>query len=253
MISHGKDSLAMLEAIKILGLPLDRIITVDIWATQTIRGELPEMVDFKEKADQKIFERYGIKVEHLKAARSFEEQFYEVIKSGKYVGDIYGFPQTVHAWCNDRLKMKPLETIKNSFAIRYLGIAADEAERIERQKGKEGVVLPLVELGWTEKDCFKYCDINGLLAPNYNNSFRDGCWFCPKQPIEQLRLLRTYHRDLWELMLKWDNDSPVPFKPDGHTIHDFDKRFRLEDEMCIDPNAPFRWKMLDEDLQIRMF
>lgn len=55
MISHGKDSLAMLEAIKILELPLDRIITVDIWATPAIRGELPEMVDFKEKADKKDF------------------------------------------------------------------------------------------------------------------------------------------------------------------------------------------------------
>ena len=49
MISHGKDSLAMLEAIKILGLPLDRIVTVDIWATPTVRGELPEMVEFKKR------------------------------------------------------------------------------------------------------------------------------------------------------------------------------------------------------------
>lgn len=68
-ISHGKDSLAMLEAIKILGLPLDRIITVDIWATDTIRGELPPMVEFKEKADAYILNRYGIKVEHLCANR----------------------------------------------------------------------------------------------------------------------------------------------------------------------------------------
>lgn len=194
-----------------------------------------------------------MKVEHLKSVRSFEEQFYEVIKSGKHVGDIYGFPQTIHAWCNDRLKMKPLEAIKNSSAIRYLGIAADETERIERQKEKNNVILPLVKIGWTESACLDWCEENDFLAPNYKRAFRDGCWFCPKQPVEQLRLLRKNHRDLWELMLKWDNESPVPFKPDGHTVHDFDKRFQLEDEMCIDPNAPFRWKMLDEDLQIRMF
>lgn len=49
-ISHGKDSLAMLEAVKILDLKLDQIVTVDIWATPTIRGELPEMVEFKQKS-----------------------------------------------------------------------------------------------------------------------------------------------------------------------------------------------------------
>jgi hypothetical protein len=30
-------------------------------------------------------------------------------------------------------------------------------------------------------------------------------------------------------MLKWDNDSPVTFKPDGTTVHDLDLRFALED------------------------
>ena len=82
---------------------------------------------------------------------------------------------------------------------------------------------------------------------------RGGCWFCHNQGVDQLRLLRRNYPEYWELLLKWDNDSPFTFKPDGHTVHDFDKRFRLEDEMCIDPNAPFRWKMLDEPLQIRMF
>lgn len=246
MISHGKDSLAMLEAIKILGLPLDRIITVDIWATPTIRGELPEMVEFKEKADQKIFQRYGIEVEHWRSIRSFEEQFYEIIKNGKHAGDIYGYPQTVHAWCNDRLKMRPLELLKNICGVRYLGIASDEHERIARQKDKENVVLPLVEIGWSEKDCYKFCEENELLSPSYTSSFRDGCWFCPKQPIEQLRLLRKNHRDLWDLMLKWDNDSPVPFKADGHTVHDLDRRFDFEDKGLVPSDRKFRWKMMGD-------
>jgi hypothetical protein len=53
--------------------------------------------------------------------------------------------------------------------------------------------------------------------------------------------------------MKWEKDSPVTFHPDGHTVFDFDKRFQLEDEMLINPNKPFRWKMLDEPLQYRMF
>ena len=30
-------------------------------------------------------------------------------------------------------------------------------------------------------------------------------------------------------MLKWDNDSPVTFKSDGTTVHDFEERFANED------------------------
>lgn len=48
-ISHGKDSMKMLDVIISRGLKLDRITTTDIWATETIRGEYPEMVKFKER------------------------------------------------------------------------------------------------------------------------------------------------------------------------------------------------------------
>ena len=54
-------------------------------------------------------------------------------------------------------------------------------------------------------------------------------------------------------MLKWDKDSPVTFHPDGHTVHDFDRRFALEDDGFIVPGEVFRWKMLDEPLNMRLF
>lgn len=137
--------------------------------------------------------------------------------------------------------------------IQYLGIASDEPKRIERHSQRSGVILPLVEIGWTEEMCRKWCEDNDLLSPIYTMATRGGCWFCHNQGIEQLRLLRKNYPDLWQLLLKWDLDSPVTFKADGHTVHDFDKRFQLEDEMLIVPDAPFRWKMLDEPLQMRFF
>ena len=73
-ISYGKDSLAMLEAIKLLEWPLDRIITVDVWATPTIPADLPPMVEFKDKADRIIKERYGIEVEHFKSEKSYAKR-----------------------------------------------------------------------------------------------------------------------------------------------------------------------------------
>lgn len=50
-------------------------------------------------------------------------------------------------------------------------------------------------------------------------------------------------------MLKWDNDSPFTFKADGHTVHDFERRFRFEDDGFIFPDdKAFRWDLLDSEL-----
>ena len=65
-LSYGKDSLACLGAIEELGLPLDRIIHAEVWATDTIPADLPPMVDFKKKADEIIMQRFGIKVERVR-------------------------------------------------------------------------------------------------------------------------------------------------------------------------------------------
>lgn len=46
-ISYGKDSLKMLEVIHSRGLPLDRITTTDVWATDTISANLPPVEAFK--------------------------------------------------------------------------------------------------------------------------------------------------------------------------------------------------------------
>lgn len=250
-LSYRKDSLACLGAIEQLGLPLDRIVHAEVWATDTIHADLPEMVEFKAKADKIIKERYGIEVEHIRSKVSYEEQFYKSrYNKKKEIDCIYGFPCVRGVWCNDRLKTGLLNKI-NKGNICYIGIACDEPNRFHNLTDEKR--SPLVEAGWTEKMCRKWCEENDLLSPIYTQSARGGCWFCHNQGVEQLRMLRKNHPDLWALLLKWDIDSPVLFKPDGHTVHDFDKRFQLEDEMLIVPDAPFRWKMLDEPLQMRIF
>lgn len=129
--------------------------------------------------------------------------------------------------------------------VQYLGIAADEPERIERHKGKPGIMLPLVDIGWDEAYCRKWCEENDLLSPIYTDSARGGCWFCHNQGVDQLRLLRQRYPEYWSLLLKWDKDSPVTFHADGRTVHDFEKRFSMEDFCLIPTDRKFRWKMLD--------
>lgn len=256
-LSYGKDSLASLGAIEQLGLPLDRIVHTEVWATDTIPADLPPMVEFKKKADQIIKERYGIEVEHYSATcidgeiaykATYEMGFYHILSRGKHKGSIKGFPMQKGQWCQ-KLKLDPFKKIGP--CVQYLGIAADEPNRFCNLTKKKR--SPLVEAGWTEEMCRKWCEENDLLSPIYTTATRGGCWFCHNQSVGQLRLLRKNYPEYWQLLLKWDKDSPVTFKPDGHTVHDYDKRFRLEDEMCIDPEAPFRWDMLNRPLQMRLF
>ena len=308
-LSYGKDSLACLEAIKLLGLPLDRIVHAEVWATDTIPADLPPMVDFKAKADKIILDRYGIKVEHIYATReverererervTYERVFYRRLYSKKHGREqIYGFPCTKGAWCNSRLKMAAIrqidkgyireEVLQNSESearlnenrdlripnienqrqlvygtqdkgfsqcatpgakintVQYLGIAADEPERIERHT-KPNVILPLVLMGWDEAYCRQWCEENDLLSPIYSNATRGGCWFCHNQGVEQLRQLRHEYPDLWALLLKWDLDSPITFKPNGLTVHDFDQRFAYEDAGKVPADRRFKWRMVDE-------
>lgn len=138
----------------------------------------------------------------------------------------------------------PVEQGAKINTVQYLGIAADEPERIKRHS-VPGKMLPLVMIGWDEAYCRKWCEENDLLSPIYTDSARGGCWFCHNQGIDQLRLLRKNYSELWALLLKWDNDSPVTFHPDGHTVHDFDIRFQAEDEGRVPNDRKFRWKMLE--------
>ena len=251
-LSYGKDSCAMLEIIKQHDMPLDRIVHVEIMATDTIPADLPPMMDFKRKADKIIKERYGVEVEHLHANVSYQDVFYKVwgAESGK-AGKIYGFPLIKGGHCQSQLKMPPMRKIERG-NICYIGIAADEPNRFHNLTDRKR--SPLVEHDITEAEARKICEELDLLSPIYTQSARGGCWFCHNQGVNQLRLLRKQYPEYWSLMLKWDTDSLVTFKPDGHTVHDFDKRFQLEDEGFISTDDKiFRWDMLNQELNYRLF
>lgn len=245
------------------------------------------MVEFKAHADRIIKERWGIQVEHIRSKRCYQDVFYMVAngENEERAGKIYGWPYQRGPWCNSRLKQATLAKIRG---VQYIGIAVDEPNRFHNLSDAKR--SPLVEAGWTEADCRKWCEENNLLSPIYTTATRGGCWFCHNQGVGQLRLLRKNYPDLWALMLKWDADSPVTFKPPrrqwvtdldgpetrlvyaddddtvereergywknlpGCTVHDFDRRFALEDEGLIAADDRiFRWSMLEEELNYRWF
>lgn len=155
-------------------------------------------------------------------------------------------------WCNSELKVSALKKAQKGADAIYIGIAADEPNRFHNLTGIKK--SPLVEAGWDEEFCRKWCQENDLLSPIYTTSTRGGCWFCHYQGLEQLRLLRKNYPELWGLMLKWDNDSIRTYHSDGHTVHDFERRFQMEDDGLISADdRVFRWEMLDAELNYRWF
>ena len=228
-LSFGKDSMAMLIKIKELGLPLDEVIYVDIMFDDDTSGETPEMASFITKAEKILKEKFNVEVTHLRGV-TFKEQFYKVKQRGKHIGDNYGFPYTIGAWCNDRLKMQPIKEYmrkQTDEIIQYVGIAYDEPERYERLN-HETHIAPLYDLKITEKEAMEICEKYDLLSPIYKTSFRGGCWFCPKQRLSQLKWLYQEHNDLWNILKEMEKDSFNTFRPNT-TLKDLEERFKNEE------------------------
>jgi len=216
--SGGKDSTAMLLMMIEKGMQIDEIVFCDTGL------EFDGMIEYIEKIEKYINKTITI----IKADKDWDYWFYHIKQKGKNKDKIYGFPYTIGAWCNDRLKMKPINKYFNQQGehIRYIGIAYDEPKRYQRLKSNEN--SPLYEWKITEQQALDYLKEKDLLNPLYNKFKRLGCWCCPKQNLDSLRTLRKEYPELWLKLLEYDKDSPISFKP-NYTVKQLDDKFNKEE------------------------
>ena len=212
--SFGKDSLAQIIKIKEMGLPLDEVVCCRIWFDGNTPGEHPVQAEFITKATTVLKERYGIDVVFIRSDKTFKEYFYTLKQRGRHIGDCYGFPYIIGAWCVSRLKQevikKYLAKFKGEKVIQYVGIAFDEQVRIRDRQDTRYI---LNELKLTEADCFGICEQHDLLSPKYERGFRDGCWFCPKQNMASLYDLWMDYSQLFNELEQMQPYSHNTFKP----------------------------------------
>ena len=227
--SGGKDSTAMLIRALEIGFPIDEIVFIDVRFSDTLGGELPEMYEYIDKIEKYI----NRPIKRIRSEYVFNEYFFNTYKRGKREGTIYGFPHTLGGWCNSRLKEKPIieykKNIKENYTM-FIGIAADEPKRLARMTENERSLL--AEWGWTEQDCLDYLESKGLANPLYKKFKRTGCWFCPKQRLDSLRIIRKDYPDLWAELLRLDKYSPVSFKP-KYTVQQLDEKFEREEQKDV--------------------
>ena len=124
------------------GIEIDKVMYCDIRFNDEISGEHPLMAEWIPTAESRLKELFGITVDHAYSGVSFEEQFYKVKQKGNRVGDRYGFPFVIGAWCNGMFKLGAIKKYLRELGepqtiTQFVGIASDEKERWWRMLKKQ--------------------------------------------------------------------------------------------------------------------
>lgn len=94
-LSFGKDSMATLILAAEQGIPIDRVLYVEVKFNDEISGEHPIMAEWIPTAEKRLKELFGVTVEHLYYGKTFQQMFFQPLSKGKYVGSLKGFPLTM--------------------------------------------------------------------------------------------------------------------------------------------------------------
>lgn len=135
-ISGGKDSLAALITHMERGGQCDGAIYCRIMFDDETSAEVPEHEEWLHSKCFPLLEReYGIKTQIVQGKYTYTDCFYKQYEKGGKVGKIWGFPFLRGAWCNTRLKVRPIQAHIKTLGefTEIVGIAADETKRIERK------------------------------------------------------------------------------------------------------------------------
>ena len=230
--SFGKDSLAMVLKLLELNYPLDEVIYFDIGVEfDSIRNNAERM--------KPILRDKGVKFTILEPKETFIHSMCE-----KSINKRNGDVQQGYKWCGGtarwgtRLKLDAInkhnKTYGDEVVVEYVGVAADERHRINRQRDKNRIKLyPLVEWEMSEKDCLNYCYNNGWhWSENgyelYDLLDRVSCKYCKNKNLKELRNIYHYMPDVWQELKDLQDKVQMPYK-DGKTIHDLETRFITED------------------------
>ena len=236
--SGGKDSTASIILAHEHNEPLDLIIFSEVMFDENISGELPEHIDFIKNKAIPVFESWGYVVKILHSKLNYMDIFMREPTRGKHfgTGKKTGFPMSGKCQINKSVKILPIKSFLSSIDeefTQYIGIAVDEPARMERIANSENKLSLLKKYGYTEQMALDLCKKYDLLSPIYNFSTRGGCWFCPNARHAELKHLRTHHRDLWDKLLKLENEPDLIGNMwntlTKTRIHDWEERFYWEE------------------------
>lgn len=238
-VSFGKDSLAMLLKLLELEYPLDEVVYFDIGVEfDSIRNNAEKM--------KNILKDKGIEFTILEPGNPFLYCMTEEPICKKQTKEI----QVGRKWCGGTvrwgtfLKMEAIKAHNAKYSdemiVEYVGVAADERQRINRQRnGNRVKIYPLIEWEMKEADCLNYCYSHGWHWNEngyelYDLLDRVSCKYCKNKNLKELRNIYHFMPDVWAELKELQDKVQMPFKGDK-TIHDLEARFVSEDsQMSIE-------------------
>lgn len=237
VISHGKDSEYML--LYILShpekYPLDMVVFVNTGF------EFDAVYEVRDRCVEMLAER-SVPYKELDISGKFFYCMFQkpVCKQGENFVHRVGY-----GWCGGACRWGTalkLETLRKFYnrelseydVVEYVGIAADEPERVDCDAVKAGKkIYPLVNEGITEAECLLGCYKHGFLWKEdgiylYEVMDRLSCWLCRNKNLKELKamcfLLPKYFSRLKQLEKKLFESM----RGEGISLPELEKRFRKE-------------------------
>lgn len=228
-VSFGKDSQYMLLRLIATGAPLNEVVFYDTGM------EFQAIYDTRD-AVLPLLASKGIKYTELVPDYDFMYKMFDKPVNGQKNGFHYGY-----SWCGGRCrwgttdKLKALDRYAEQMgAVVYVGIAADETTRLEKER-KPYKRFPLAEWGVTEEEALNGCYAAGFewLEEGYrlyDILDRVSCWCCANKNLRELRNMRRYLPAYWERLKALQARTDRPMKGPGKSVLELDARFESEDK-----------------------
>lgn len=209
-VSFGKDSLAMLLLLLERNTRLDEVIFYNSGM------EFNAIYDIRDRL-RPVLEQKGIRFTEVKPDAPFLYYMLEKPVDSKKNGFHLGY-----SWCGGpcrwgtTLKTDALDGIALDAEIHYVGIASDEATRLEKLEPPK--CSPLAEARMTEADCLEYCYQRGFFWEEngvrlYDILDRVSCWCCKNKNRKELKVIYQYLPQYWEQLKKLQSQMAMPMKP----------------------------------------
>lgn len=148
-----------------------------------------------------LLNKLNIKYTELKPKESFLYKMLkkEVHKKDETIQYGYGLCGGKCRWGTTEKNRTIEKYLKGKYGEDYkefIGIAADETKRIEKERN-EHKLLPLVDYKMRERDCLEYCYNRGFYWEENNVRLYDvldrvSCWCCANKNKKELENMRKY-------------------------------------------------------------
>ena len=212
-VSWGKDSLAMLHLLIERETPPDEVVFYDAGAEfDAIYAERDRTLP--------LLAEHGIKYTEMHPREPF---FYSMLARpvrSRETGEVH---KRGYGWCGGPCRWGTTEKTraldryaKERGAVVYVGIAADETRRIERDR-PQWKRLPLVEMGMSEADCLELCyrrghdwEQDGVRL--YDVLDRVSCWCCRNKNLRELAVMREHLPDYYARLVALEEAIGEPMK-----------------------------------------